>query len=394
MFKPLLFTLALFLLLTVPATAHGSFVYVTNYGDGTISQFQANSNGTLTALNPPAVKAWPRCHSLAADPSGRFLYVLSSLHWSRRNCCVSQFRIQANGKLTPLSPPTVPTPDTGNASPLLITAEPSGRFVYVPGRDGFVAEYRIQKNGSLKTLMPSSVQLPSAPGDDCHVAYDRLHNLVYVSTYGHMMSGAYGGRQALHIRRNGQLLVLPNSRTHDLSEGIFVTQSGRYAYIPSYYRDSEAPKIKVSEYRTDSDGRYVPLIPSRISVPLNPPQVGLPLNAKTLLIGPHDRFCYLISPSIHWEDAGTYNRRFVDSLSVAHCVIRPSGQLGRPVWQTFSVRSDIWEAVTDPSGRALYLLTDNGVRPFRVNVNGSVSIVGTKSIRTGYGPHGVTCVSR
>ena len=327
MFQSLLFTLALFLLLTVPSGAHGSFVYVTNYVYVTISQFRANPNGTLTALSPPAVKAWPRCHSLAADPSGRFLYVLSSLHWSRRNCCISQFRIQANGKLTPLSPPAVPTPDTLQAAPLLISGEPSGRFVYVLGRDGCVAEYRIQNNGSLKLLMPSSVQLPSASGDDCHVAYDRLHKLVYVSTYGHMMSGAHGGRQALRIRPNGQLLVLPNSRTHDLAEGIFVTRSGRYAYIPSYYRDSEAPKIKVSQYRTDSDGRYVPLIPSRLSAPLNAPQVGLPLNAKTLLIGPHDRFCYLISPNIHWVDAGTFNRRLVDSLSIGRCAIRPSGQL-------------------------------------------------------------------
>ena len=57
MFKSLLFTLVLFLLLIVPSSARGSFVYVTNYGDGTISQFRANPNGTLTALSPPAVKA-------------------------------------------------------------------------------------------------------------------------------------------------------------------------------------------------------------------------------------------------------------------------------------------------------------------------------------------------
>ncbi len=90
MFKTPLLLAILCLLCASPSLAHGSFVYVTNYTDGTVSQFRAHPNGTLTPLDPPSVKAWPRCHSLAAGPKGHFLYVLSALEFSRRNCLISQ----------------------------------------------------------------------------------------------------------------------------------------------------------------------------------------------------------------------------------------------------------------------------------------------------------------
>ena len=132
MFKTLLLFAALCLLCAAPSLAHGSFVYVTNYGDGTISQFRVKPNGMLTPLNPPSVKAWPRCHSLAVA-RGHFLYALSSLEFSRRDCLISQFRIGSDGRLTPLSPATVLVPYHGQGGgPFLVSTDPAGRFVYVP----------------------------------------------------------------------------------------------------------------------------------------------------------------------------------------------------------------------------------------------------------------------
>lgn len=397
MFKTPWFALTLCLLLAPSALAHG-FVYVTNYGDGTISQYRANLNGTLTPLNPPTVKAYPRCHSLAIA-RGRFLYALSALHWSQRNCLLSQFRIRPNGTLARLSPPTVPLSPMSDDSPILVTVEPNGRFVYVANGGGSIAGFRIQRHGTLVPLGPSSAKTPSEGGDDCHVSYDRRHGLVYVSMYGHMMIEVFGGTQAFRILPNGHLRLMPKSSTREIVEGINVTHNGRFAYIPSHYRDleyhnAEAPKVVVSQYRTVSDGILHPLAPAQIASPLRPTQVGLPLTEKMILIHPQDRFCYLFSPNGYWVDAGTYNRRLVGSLSIAHYAIRPSGLLGRPAWQTFNLKADVWDAATDPLGRFLYLLTDNGVRPFRIRPDGSVTSLSPRSIRAGHGPLGVVCVQR
>ena len=194
MCKTLLLLAVLCLLCASPSLARGSFVYVTNYDDGTVSQFRAHPNGTLTPLDPPRVKAYLRCHSLATDPDGRFLYVTSGLQWSRHNCLISQFRIRLDGRLTPLSPATVPVPYKGQGGgPFLVTVDPLGRFVYVPGRDVTIAQFGIQGNGTLTPLQPALAAGGSFNGgDDCHVAYDRSHSLLYLSGYSHMMIESFG----------------------------------------------------------------------------------------------------------------------------------------------------------------------------------------------------------
>ena len=211
MFQSLLFTLALFLLLTVPSGAHGSFVYVTNYGDGTISQFRANPNGTLTPLNPPAVKAWPRCHSLAADPSGRFLYVLSALEFSCRDCVVSQFRIGNDGGLTPLSPSTVPVSAMGSG-PSLIVVNPTGPAVYTMGRGSETTTFRIESHGHLVPLTPIATANAGITGPDVQLTFHPSLPLLYRAYQGAAPGPGEmtaGGVDVLAFRADGQILDKP-----------------------------------------------------------------------------------------------------------------------------------------------------------------------------------------
>ena len=77
MSKTLSLLAALCLLWAVPSLARGSFVYVTNYGDGTVSQFRAHPNGTLTPLSLPCVPLAETPYLTATDPHRPFLYMLS-----------------------------------------------------------------------------------------------------------------------------------------------------------------------------------------------------------------------------------------------------------------------------------------------------------------------------
>lgn len=381
---------ALCLLCASPGLAHGSFVYVTNYGDGSVSQFRANPDGTLTPLDPPSVRAYPRCHSLVADPMGRYLYVLSSLEFSRLDCLVSQFRIGPNGRLTPLSPASVLVPYKGQeGGPFLVTADPSGRFVYVPGRDGTIAQFRIQTGGALAPLeSPLAAGFRFSAGDDCHVAYDRSHSLLYVSGHGHMMAESSGGVQAYRIAADGRLSLMPRSQKYAIVRGIYTVHDGRFAYLLRYYRTDDgmqSGRTLVSECRTTSQGMLLPL---------RTPRVSLAGMASHALVDPRGRFFYMTIPDEYWVNGDAFNRRMVSGTFLERCEIPPSGLLRRRPRQTLRVRADVSAVAFVPSGGILYLLTAAGVRPFRVRPNGSIKPLAPRSTPAGCGPLGMVYVQK
>jgi 6-phosphogluconolactonase (cycloisomerase 2 family) len=81
----------------------GSYVYVSNTGDGTVSAFSTGANGTLTAVagSPFSTTGSPSLSNnttLQVDPSGQFLYVVNGDSGN-----VSAFTIGAGGVLTPVT---------------------------------------------------------------------------------------------------------------------------------------------------------------------------------------------------------------------------------------------------------------------------------------------------
>jgi len=384
MFKLPLLLAVLCLLLGAPSLAHSSFVYVSNYGDGTVSQFCVKPNGTLKPLYPPTVKAYPRCHSLAVA-QGRFLYVLSALEFSRRDCLISQHHIQPDGTLMPLSPAAVLVPYRGQGGgPFLVTVDPSGQFAYVPGRDGTIAQFGIRKNGTLAPLDPPlAAGSRSSADDDCHVAYDRSHSLLYASGYGHMMIDSFGAVQVYRITADGALQLMPDSRRDTIVRDIAVARGGRFAYLSRFRRDGggdgEVTTI-VSEYRTTSQGALLPL---------RTPRVRPSGMASHALVDPRRRFFYMTIPDEYWVYGEQFNRRLVNGTFLERCEIRPNGTLRRRPWQTLRVQADVSAAAFDPLGCFLYLLTGNGVRPFRVKSDGSVAPLSPRSIRAGREPLGM-----
>ena len=377
MFQSLLFTLALFLLLTVPSGAHGSFVYVTNYGDGTISQFRANLNGTLTPLNPPAVKAWPRCHSLAADPSGRFLYVLSALEFSCRDCVVSQFRIGNDGGLTPLSPSTVPVSAMGSG-PSLIVVNPTGPAVYTMGRGSETTTFRIESHGHLVPLTPIATANAGITGPDVQLTFHPSLPLLYRAYQGAAPGPGEmtaGGVDVLAFRADGQILDKPVQKLNmdgNTPLGVMLVRDGRHAYIPHNW--NSVPKI--SQYQ---------ILPTGALLPLAPANVSLPAYVSQALADPQSRFLYIIARTANTSTAYTRIIRYR---------IEHNGRLGKDLTQKLSLRAAVKSTFFSSDGKFFYLLTGNGVRTFRVRANGSVSPLQVRSTRAGREPLGMVCVQK
>lgn len=432
MFKTPLLLAAFCLLCASPAFARGSFVYVTNYDDGTVSQFRASPNGALTPLTPPCVKAYLRCHSLAADPEGRFLYVLSGLQWSRRKCLISQFRIGPDGRLTPLSPPRVPLAET----PYLIAADPHRSFLSVLNYGGSISQFRIRKNGTLTLLSP-----PQAIGEgsfNYSVALDRRSSVFYETGQLRMTNEWLGGVSAFRTRKDGTLQVvrlqIPENGSLAIGkyapfppQQVVLSQQKHSAYIlyqgfaPIAKSDAvpaenleaivaqyqalakigitlTGPKwgdleAVLAQYRTQAGGGLRPLSPARVLFP------GTPQEA---VVDPQSRYCYIF---IRPQYLDGYPVK-ADKIILARYAIRGDGTLGRCAQQTFTstdflfdpmsraFNDDLFNPVFSPSGRTLYLLTRRGVSPYRVKPDGSIVPLPPRPIRAGFRPLGMVYVQK
>src|SRR4029077_10704846 len=112
---------------TAPASAAApiGYVYITNNGEGTLSEFSRGADGNLIFLRTAKVGAVNGPSGIAIDPSSRFLYVANE-----GDSRIHQFRIQRDtGELAPIGEGAV---DDGSASrPQQIAISPRGDFLYV-----------------------------------------------------------------------------------------------------------------------------------------------------------------------------------------------------------------------------------------------------------------------
>ncbi len=382
MFKPLFLLFAFCFLPITPSFAHGSFVYVTNYGDGTVSQFRAASDGSLTPLNPPTVKAWPRCHSLVTNPTGRYLYVLSSLDFSRRNCLISQYRVGGDGRLRSLFPLHVVLPS--GAAPYLLFTEPTGHFLYVLERGGMLICLRVGTDGALK-LLDLPVQDVGLRGSFGYsVAFDRAHSTFYSLGETRMTNAFLGWLVAFHVTKNGILHsatpLLPKNKTQkveDYDQSNYSLQAvtanqGRWVYLLYDWYSSDEPGPVLMQYKTHKGGL----------VPLTPPRVPLVPAPQEAASDPFGDYLYVMAAQKRSEsDPVTKNMTILARYKIGR-----SGALGQFRQQTLPASSSLFSPVFDPSGRFLYLLTGNGVRPFRTHADGAVFPLGMRSIHAGREP--------
>jgi 6-phosphogluconolactonase len=139
-----------------PAAAPIGYVYITNNGEGTVSELSRGADGNLIFLREAKAGAVNGPTGIAIDPSSRFLYVANE-----GDSRIHQFRIKRDtGDLAMIGEGWV---DDGSANhPQQIAISPHGDFLCVTNAgaggeskssDGSIAEYAIDSaTGALKPL--------------------------------------------------------------------------------------------------------------------------------------------------------------------------------------------------------------------------------------------------
>jgi 6-phosphogluconolactonase (cycloisomerase 2 family) len=167
----------------------GTYAYVANYtypsNVGSVSQYSVGTGapGALLPLVPATVPTGSLPNDIVVDPSGRFVYVVNSNTNGNGNS-ISQYTIGANGQLTPMSPPTVPT----GTEPWSITIDAAGRNAYVPNRNnrnvGTVTHFTIDATTGALTLAvavaPATNPVTAGTGPTS-LAIDPSGNFAYVT---------------------------------------------------------------------------------------------------------------------------------------------------------------------------------------------------------------------
>lgn len=374
-----------------------------------IRQYRINDDGTLRALATPSAKTghWP--YYITTDQSARYVYVTSydnpgnSAIMSERadDYRIWQYRINGDGTLTSLNPPSVKAAVMGN-SPFTLQFAPDNRVAYclAPNDDKglLLLRFRVGSNGALSSL-------PALKLKDCDSA--SLHfcpgnNLLYISSYykrppepltpadpdSHLDAGsvakpaakkpeAVAARSPLlqvdvyrpeagdSLRKLGRIQVAVEWEV-SLSNMLTFEPKGRYAYIPQVHGDA------MLRFRVEPDGTL-------IKAGTDPVPNGWG-ETRTL-----------------FEHAGRYAYIFYQTRSfewrLSQYTAGREGELSPLTPRDVSIEGEIKSFNISPGGRFLFITTEGpqdrrGIRqgyavPYRVGEDGSLQRVGYAPIEAG-----------
>jgi hypothetical protein len=149
----------------IAITPNGQNLYVTNIDDGTVSQFTINADGSLTPKSPPTVATGITPRGIAVHPNGLSAYVTNALV-SIVPGSISQYDINPDGTLSPKTPPSIDIDDSTTRG---IVVSPDGNSVYAADYDdhaggpGGVLQFDVAANGTLTEKTPPSVAAGDSP---------------------------------------------------------------------------------------------------------------------------------------------------------------------------------------------------------------------------------------
>lgn len=221
------------------------FLYVVNQTSGTISGFTIDpGSGNLGLATGSPFPAGTSPLSIAISPKGNFLYVSNPAAGT-----VSIFAIStAQGSQGALSAVGLPVSVGAGATPVFLTIEPSGRFLYIadPAHNA-VLGFAIQSNGTLTAITGSPFAAGLQPGA---VLADPQGAFLFAANFGSndvsvfvidSASGALGqitgspfatgGRGPGFMASTGSFLYVADQTTNDMA-AFLVGAGGKLSAVP------------------------------------------------------------------------------------------------------------------------------------------------------------------
>jgi 6-phosphogluconolactonase len=138
-------------------TPSGSFLYVSNFSDNTISQFGVNSNGSLTSLGTLGQSStYSNPIALLTDTAGKYLFVANS----QSSGNISGYSIGSSGGLALVAT----SPFVTAAQPAVLAIDAGGKYVFVgnQGSSAQIQSFTLDPGSGTLTIV-ASYQTGSIP---------------------------------------------------------------------------------------------------------------------------------------------------------------------------------------------------------------------------------------
>ena len=218
----------------------GRFIYVSNYGSGTLSVYPINSDGSLDTASdvihhvgngPHPNQKGPHVHSVIPSADGKFVYVcdlgVDKLFF---------YQVKNKGKLIPATVPFYKcAPGSG---PRQFAISPDGKYAALVEEliSGLVFFNRNLKTGELTPIQHFSM-LPdscSERGSDATVYFSPDNNFVYATNWGPLGITVY----SIDKKVNQLKLVHKDSTFGTHPRDICIDKNGKYVFIANMGSDN------------------------------------------------------------------------------------------------------------------------------------------------------------
>ena len=252
----------------VAADPTGRFVYVTNHGTSgnSVSQYSINqTTGALTSI--ATIGSGNRPFGIAVDPTGRFVYTANYT-----GNTVSQYSInQTTGALTQIT-----TAIATGTSPQGIAVEPTGRFAYTANSgDSTVSQYSINQTTGSLTQITTAIASGSFPNA---VAVDPTGRFVYTANGGDNTVSQYSINQTTGALT--QITTAIASSGYPIK--ITADPTGRFVYVTNYSGST------VSQYSINQTTGALTQITTAIATGTSPYEIAVDSTG---------RFVYVVNES-------------------------------------------------------------------------------------------------
>jgi len=322
------------------------YVYVTNGGANTVSQYIVSSTGALTPMTPAAVATGASPVGVAMDESGHYVYVSNEV-----DNTISQYTVGPTGALSPMTTPTVAT----GVRPRGVVIDPLGRYAYVANyatASSTISQYTVGPTGALSSMTIPTVAAGLNPQ---YLVMDPLGRYVYVSNEGDNTISQYTVTGSGGLSAMGPAVVA----TYMTPEGLSIDPTGRYVYVTN--RNGNA----VTQYTVGlSGGGLSPMTP--VAIPIMHPS------------------CVASHPSGSYVYVGGFTTQNV----VAPYTIGNTGGL-----TAMTAVAGVASGVTsEPGGRYVYASTNgaNTISQYTVGPDGVLTPMSPATVATGQFPTVIT----
>ncbi len=220
--------------LPVALTPDGSYLYVTNYDDGTVSAYSVAADGALTPVTGSPFSAGTQPIAVAVSPDGRYVYVGNYSNGTSGS--VSAYSIGAHGGLTQLGG----SPFPAGKGPEALIVTPDGKHLYSANANSTrVSAFSIGAGGSLSKV--SGSPFPAGDGPIALAVTPDGKHLYAANIHSHNVS-------AYSIGADGSLTEVTGSPfpAGSTPEWAAVTPDGKHLYVTTFNG--------VSAYTIHTDG--------------------------------------------------------------------------------------------------------------------------------------------